>query len=61
MIGGCWAKCGAVFICMPVPLNKTGDPDISYIVAASQAIAEQLYLGMVVVLEFTTYPRTTRR
>ncbi|GIV78424.1 MAG: UDP-N-acetyl-D-glucosamine dehydrogenase [Litorilinea sp.] len=57
---GVLAECDAVSICVPTPLNKTGDPDISYIVAASQAIAEYLHPGMVVVLESTTYPGTTR-
>uniref|UniRef100_A0A540V961 Nucleotide sugar dehydrogenase n=1 Tax=Litorilinea aerophila TaxID=1204385 RepID=A0A540V961_9CHLR len=54
------AECDAVSICVPTPLSKTGDPDISYIVAASKAIAEHLHPGMVVVLESTTYPGTTR-
>ena len=44
---------------MPTPLNKTGDPDISYIVAATEQIAAHLHAGMVVVLESTTYPGTT--
>ncbi len=45
---------------MPTPLSKTGDPDISYIVAASEQIARYLHPGMVIVLESTTYPGTTR-
>lgn len=53
------ATCDAVSICVPTPLNKTGDPDISYIVSASEAIARHLHRGMVIVLESTTYPGTT--
>ena len=53
------AECDAVSICVPTPLNKTGDPDIAYIVAASEQIARYLHPGMVVVLESTTYPGTT--
>lgn len=52
--------CDAVIICVPTPLNKTGDPDISYIVSATEAIARHLHPGMLVVLESTTYPGTTR-
>ena len=53
------AECDAVSICVPTPLNKTGDPDIAYIVSASEQIARYLHPGMVVVLESTTYPGTT--
>ncbi len=49
-----------VSISVPTPLRKTGDPDISYIVAASQALRPYLHPGMVVILESTTYPGTTR-
>lgn len=51
--------CDAVSICVPTPLNKTGDPDISYIVNAAEAIAEHIHPGILVVLESTTYPGTT--
>ena len=51
--------CDAVSICVPTPLNKTGDPDISYIVSATEQIACYLHPGMVIVLESTTYPGTT--
>ena len=54
------ADCDAVSICVPTPLSKTGDPDISYIVEASTAIGRYLHPGMVIVLESTTYPGTTR-
>lgn len=54
------ADCDAVSICVPTPLNKTGDPDMSYIVSATDGIARYLHPGMVIVLESTTYPGTTR-
>jgi UDP-N-acetyl-D-glucosamine dehydrogenase len=53
------STCDAVSICVPTPLNKTGDPDISYIMAATEEIARRLHRGMVIVLESTTYPGTT--
>jgi UDP-N-acetyl-D-glucosamine dehydrogenase len=53
------AACDAVSICVPTPLNKTGDPDISYIVSATEEIARYLHRGMAIVLESTTYPGTT--
>ena len=51
--------CDAVSICVPTPLSKTGDPDISAITAATDEIAHYLHPGMVIVLESTTYPGTT--
>ena len=48
-----------VNICVPTPLRKTKDPDMSYIVSAVEAIAAHLHPGMLVVLESTTYPGTT--
>jgi len=53
------ANCDAVSICVPTPLSKTGDPEMSYIAAAAEQIAKHLHAGMVVVLESTTYPGTT--
>lgn len=50
----------AVSICVPTPLRKTGDPDLSFIVSASNSLAPHLHKGMVVVLESSTYPGTTR-
>ena len=50
----------AVSICVPTPLRKTGDPDMSYIDAATSELAKYVHAGMVVVLESTTYPGTTR-
>jgi UDP-N-acetyl-D-glucosamine dehydrogenase len=52
-------ECDAASICVPTPLNKTGDPDISYIVSATEEVARYLHAGMVIVLESTTYPGTT--
>ncbi len=49
----------AVIICVPTPLNKNREPDISYILQTGQAIAPHLQKGTVVVLESTTYPGTT--
>jgi UDP-N-acetyl-D-glucosamine dehydrogenase len=46
-------------ICVPTPLRKTKDPDMSYIVSAVEAIAKYLHKGMLIVLESTTYPGTT--
>jgi UDP-N-acetyl-D-glucosamine dehydrogenase len=49
----------AIEICVPTPLRKTRDPDVSYIIAAVQEIAPRLRRGQLVVLESTTYPGTT--
>jgi UDP-N-acetyl-D-glucosamine dehydrogenase len=46
-------------ICVPTPLRKTKDPDMSYIVSAVEAIAQYLHPGMLIILESTTYPGTT--
>lgn len=54
------ASADAVIVCVPTPLNKTKDPDISFIVAATEAIARHWHPGVCVVLESTTYPGTTR-
>lgn len=54
------AKMDAVSICVPTPLRKTGDPDLSFIVSATEKLAEQIHAGMVIVLESTSYPGTTR-
>jgi UDP-N-acetyl-D-glucosamine dehydrogenase len=51
--------CDAVSICVPTPLSKTHDPDLSYVVAAVDAVADYLHAGMLIVLESTTYPGTT--
>jgi len=48
-----------VNICVPTPLRKTKDPDMSYIVSSCEEIARNLHAGMLIVLESTTYPGTT--
>ena len=50
----------AVSICVPTPLRKTGDPDLSYILSVTEELTKYMHPGMVVVLESTTYPGTTR-
>ncbi len=49
-----------ISICVPTPLRKTGDPDLSYIVSVAESLKEILHPELVVVLESTTYPGTTR-
>ncbi len=49
----------AISICVPTPLRKTKDPDISYVVNAVEQVAHTLRRGQIVVLESTTYPGTT--
>jgi UDP-N-acetyl-D-glucosamine dehydrogenase len=49
----------AVSICVPTPLRKTRDPDISYIISATQQVRDHLHPGELVILESTTYPGTT--
>jgi UDP-N-acetyl-D-glucosamine dehydrogenase len=46
-------------ICVPTPLRKTKDPDMSYIVSSCEEIAKYLHPGMLIILESTTYPGTT--
>ncbi len=53
------ANVDTVNICVPTPLRKTRDPDVSYIVSAVEEIAKYLHPGMLVSLESTTYPGTT--
>ncbi len=53
-------ECEAVSICVPTPLSKMLDPDISHVLAASRAVADVLADGQLIVLESTTYPGTTR-
>jgi UDP-N-acetyl-D-glucosamine dehydrogenase len=50
----------AVSICVPTPLRKTGDPDLSYILSVADSLKEYVHPGMAIVLESTTYPGTTR-
>jgi UDP-N-acetyl-D-glucosamine dehydrogenase len=53
------AEVDGVNICVPTPLGKTGDPDITYIQSAVDAISPALHDGMIIILESTTYPGTT--
>ncbi|MGH7481057.1 MAG: nucleotide sugar dehydrogenase, partial [Longimicrobiales bacterium] len=54
------ADCDVISICVPTPLSKLREPDVSYIVAATDAVARSLRPGQLIVLESTTYPGTTR-
>ncbi len=56
---GVLRACDAVSICVPTPLNKVGEPDLTYILDAADQIARYLHPGMIIVLESTTYPGTT--
>jgi UDP-N-acetyl-D-glucosamine dehydrogenase len=46
-------------ICVPTPLRKTKDPDLSHVISAARAVTEHLHAGMLVILESMTYPGTT--
>jgi UDP-N-acetyl-D-glucosamine dehydrogenase len=54
------AECDVISICVPTPLNKTKDPDLSYVVAAGESVKRTLRPGQLIILESTTYPGTTR-
>jgi UDP-N-acetyl-D-glucosamine dehydrogenase len=54
------AEPDAISICVPTPLSKFKDPDVSFIVAATDAVKKRLRRGQAVILESTTYPGTTR-
>src|SRR5204863_2125673 len=54
------SEADAVSIAVPTPLSKTRDPDMSYVIAAAEAATRQARPGVLVVLESTTYPGTTR-
>ncbi len=56
---GVVASLDTINICVPTPLRKTKDPDMSFIVSAVEQIAKGLHRGMLVILESTTYPGTT--
>ena len=53
------AECDAVSICVPTPLNKTRDPDMSYVIDAATQVAANCHADFLIVLESTTYPGTT--
>jgi UDP-N-acetyl-D-glucosamine dehydrogenase len=52
-------ECDALIICVPTPLSKTKDPDLSMVVSAARFVADNMRAGQLVVLESTTYPGTT--
>ena len=52
-------ECDVIVICVPTPLRKTKDPDMSYIIAAGEEIQKYMRTGQLVILESTTYPGTT--
>lgn len=52
-------ECDAIIICVPTPLRKTKEPDVSYILAAAEQIQKNLRRGQLIILESTTYPGTT--
>ena len=52
-------ECSAILICVPTPLTRHREPDLSYIEATARAIGPHLRKGQLVVLESTTYPGTT--
>lgn len=55
----CLAESDVVLICVPTPLRKSKDPDISYVLDSAQKVIEHLRPGQLVILESTTYPGTT--
>jgi UDP-N-acetyl-D-glucosamine dehydrogenase len=52
-------ECDVISICVPTPLNKIKDPDLSYVVQATETITKTLRAGQLILLESTTYPGTT--
>ncbi len=50
----------AIIVCVPTPLRKSKDPDVSYIISATKSISQTIRKGQLIVLESTTYPGTTR-
>ncbi len=54
------SKLDVIIICVPTPLRKSKDPDVSYIVSATNEIKENLRKGQLIILESTTYPGTTK-
>ena len=54
------AKADAILMCVPTPLTKARDPDLSYVISSTQTIAKILRPGQLIILESTTYPGTTR-
>jgi UDP-N-acetyl-D-glucosamine dehydrogenase len=53
-------ECDVISICVPTPLNKIKDPDLSFVIQSAQAIRDSLRTGQLIILESTTFPGTTR-
>lgn len=54
-------ECDVISICVPTPLNKMKDPDLSYVISATEEIKKFLKKGQLIILESTTFPGTTRQ
>jgi UDP-N-acetyl-D-glucosamine dehydrogenase len=54
-------KCDAIFICVPTPFTENKDPDIKFIIAASESVAKYLRDGQTIILKSTTFPGTTEK
>ncbi len=54
------SRCNVISICVPTPLNKIKDPDLSHLIAATKALAPYIQKGQTIILESTSYPGTTR-
>jgi UDP-N-acetyl-D-glucosamine dehydrogenase len=54
------AQCDTICVCVPTPLNKIKDPDLSFVIAVAESIREYVRPGQLIILESTTYPGTTR-
>ena len=55
------ARCDVINVCVPTPLTKTKDPDVSHIVSAVEQIRRRLRAGQLVILGSTPYPGTTHK
>lgn len=53
------AECDVIFICVPTPFTVNKDPDISYIISATEGVAAHLHRGQIIILKSTTFPNTT--
>jgi UDP-N-acetyl-D-glucosamine dehydrogenase len=53
-------ECDAISICVPTPLNKIKDPDLSYVISATKMVKNTLRKNQLIILESTTYPGTTK-
>jgi len=55
------SECDVIYICVPTPFTPNKDPDISYIIQSSEAVADSLRLGQLIILKSTTFPGTTTK